>query len=152
MTLVVPRATLCDKLHSLLGQVASINNFQIKILHGLLGKKLAFYNATATAETSLLQKAFCPSTQTHSFLSVFNSPTPQPAFSFLLAVLQTCLAEAKVAKVLAREAESVTGRFFVTTSRVSLSRPSGDWLAEEVSSVYQALSTKRPVVFSRLDI
>jgi len=57
-----------------------------------------------------------------------------------------------VAKVLAREAQSVTGRFFVITSRVSLSQPSGDWLAEEVSSVYQALSTKRPVVFSRLDI
>ena len=53
---------------------------------------------------------------------------------------------------MAREAQSVTGRFFVTTSRVSLSQPSGDWRAEEVSSVSQVLSTKRPVVFSRLDI
>ncbi len=57
-----------------------------------------------------------------------------------------------MAKVLAREAQSVTGRFFVTTSRVSLSQPSGDWRAEEVSSVSQALFTKRPVVFLRLDI
>ena len=59
LTLVVPRANLRDKLHSLLGQVPSINhqnnNFQIKILHGLLGKKLAFCNAAAV--TSILQKS-----------------------------------------------------------------------------------------------
>ena len=57
-----------------------------------------------------------------------------------------------MAKVLAREAQSVTGRFFVITSRASQSQPSGDWRAEEVSSVSRVLSTKKPVVFSRLDI
>ena len=53
---------------------------------------------------------------------------------------------------MAREAQSVTGRCFVITFKVSLSQPSGDWRAEEVSSVSQALSTKRLVVFLRLDI
>ena len=57
-----------------------------------------------------------------------------------------------MAKVLAREAQSVTGRCFVITFKVSLSQPSGDWRAEEVSSVSQALFTKRLVVFLRLDI
>ncbi len=56
-----------------------------------------------------------------------------------------------MAKVLAREAQSVTGRCFVITFKVSLSQPSGDWRAEEVSSVSQDSSTKRPVVFSRLN-
>jgi len=39
----------------------------------------------------------------------------------------------------------------VITFKVSLSQPSGDWRAEEVSSVSQDSSTKRPVVFSRLN-
>ena len=128
---------------------ASIDNFQIRILHSLLGKKLTFY--IATADALYFKKPSVSSIQT-LILFVFNTPRSHPLLSFLLAVLQTCLAEAKVAKVSAREAQSVTGRFSVTTFRVSPSRPSGGWLAEEVSSVSQALSTKRPVVFSRLEV
>ena len=48
-----------------------------------------------------------------------------------------------------REAPNVTGRCFVTTSKVSLSQPSDVWLAVVVSSVSQVSSTKRPVVYSR---
>jgi hypothetical protein len=45
---------------------------------------------------------------------------------------ETCLAVAKEEKVLERGALSVTGRFFVITSRVSQSLPSAVWLAEVV--------------------
>ncbi len=145
MTLVLPRAQTLS-LHSLLGQVEPLNNIQIRILHGLLGKKVE-----VSAVTSLLQ---------NSLLSVNSNTYPHLClrshhfhnrFKCSL-VLQTCLAEARAAKVLAREVQSVTGRFFVITFKVSLSQPSGDWPAEEVSSVSLALFTKRPVVFSRLDI
>ena len=74
-----------------------------------------------------------------SHLSVFKLQT----------ALQTCLAEAREAKVLARVALSVTGKFFVTTSRASPSLPSDVWPAVVASSVSQALSTKKPVASSR---
>ena len=45
---------------------------------------------------------------------------------------ETCLEEAKEEKVLERGALSVTGRFFVITSRVSPSLPSAVLLAEVV--------------------
>ncbi len=41
-------------LHSLLGQVKPLNNFQIRILHGLLGKKLKFLAVTFLLQKSLL--------------------------------------------------------------------------------------------------
>jgi histone H3/H4 len=49
-----------------------------------------------------------------------------------------------------KEELSVTGRFFVTTSRVSLSPLFAVLLAVEVSSVSLVSFTKRLVVFSRL--
>ena len=60
-----------------------------------------------------------------------------------------CLDVVKEAKVLEREALSVTGKSFVTTSKVSRSPPSVDWLAEVESSESADSSTKRPEVSSR---
>ena len=60
-----------------------------------------------------------------------------------------CLDVVKEAKVLEREALSVTGRFFVTISKVSRSPPSVDWLAEVESSESADSSMKRPEVSSR---
>ena len=48
-----------------------------------------------------------------------------------------------------REAPSVTGRSFVTTSRASPSQPSVVWPAVEESSVSPASSTRRPVASSK---
>ena len=48
-----------------------------------------------------------------------------------------------------RVVPSVTGRSFVTTSRVLPSQPSDGWLAVVVSSVFPALFTKKLVESSR---
>src|SRR5207248_2063429 len=49
--------------------------------------------------------------------------------------LTTCLVAEKEARDSAREARSVTGRYFVTTSRASRSPPFVDWHVVAVSSV-----------------
>ena len=51
---------------------------------------------------------------------------------------------------MAKEAQSVTGRSFVTTFKGSPSPPSEGWLAVEVSSVSRASFMKKLVVSSRL--
>jgi len=51
---------------------------------------------------------------------------------------------------LAKVAQSVTGRYFVTTFKGSPSPPSEGWLAVEVSSVSRASFMKKLVVSSRL--
>jgi len=62
----------------------------------------------------------------------------------------SCLAEVKEARALAKVAQSVTGRYFVTTFKGSPSPPSEGWLAVEVSSVSLASFMKKLVVSSRL--
>ena len=64
--------------------------------------------------------------------SAFNLSDLLPSY------LKTCPAEAREVKVLERVVPSVTGRFFVITSRASQSQQSGVWPAVVVSSEFQA--------------
>merc|ERR1712070_1035794 len=55
-----------------------------------------------------------------------------------------CLDAAKVARAWARAAQSVTGRSYATTSRVSPSPPSDVWLAVAVSSATRSHTLSTP--------
>jgi len=74
---------------------------------------------------------------------------PRAVSSALHTSISTCLDVVKEAKVLEREALSVTGKSFVTTSKVSRSPPSVDWLAEVESKESQVSSMKKLEVSSR---
>ena len=66
--------------------------------------------------------------------------------------LRKCLVAAREERVLEREAQSVTGKSFVITSRVSPSQLSVVSLAEVVWSVSLVSSTRRPVVSWRFSL
>ncbi len=115
----------------------------VQILQGLLGKE--WPRAIAVRRCDLFEKdsVALSSSQTstaYSYLltrSLFNQNSAK------------CQAEERAAKVLERVVPSVTGRSFVTTSRVLPSQPSDGWLAVVVSSVFPALFTKKLVESSR---
>ena len=71
---------------------------------------------------------------------------------WLLIDKATWLEEAKEERDLEREALSVTGRCWETTSRESPSLPSEDWLVVEESSVSLVWSMRRLVEFLRFSL
>ena len=73
-------------------------------------------------------------------------PDSRQSFDLLIVNQQSCQAEEKEVKVLEKEAPSVTGKSYVTISRVSPNQPSVVLHEEEVSNVSLDSSMKRPVV------
>ena len=133
-------------------------------LKGKSGRRGRFTRAARSRQNRAVWGLVSMATCSNDITALIEQTSNSTSFFCLLIIVQrysglsntnsitTCLAEARVVKVLAREAPSVTGRSCVTISRASLSQQSGDWLVVVGSSVFPALSTKKPVASSRLDI